>query len=141
MKKKNTSDLHTELRNTKDLSLFLEQNANCFNEMDFSEKLEDLIASKGITKSSLAEHSGMSEVYLYQVLSRKRNPSRSRIICLCIGLGATLEETQDLLHSSGQAVLYPRSRSDAIIMYGIMNGMDLYNINELLFRQGEDTLM
>ncbi len=139
--KKNTDELQTQLRSAKDISLFLEENRGSFSSMDFPGTLEKMIAKKGITKAALAERSGMSEVYLYQVLSGKRNPTRTRIICLCIGLRATLEETQRLLQCSGQAVLYSRNRSDAIIMYGIMNRMDLYKINEMLFRQDENTLV
>ena len=88
MTKKNTDDLQTELHNTRDLSQFLEENQISFHDMDFAGKLEEMIAKSGFTKASLAERSGMSEVYLYQVLSGKRNPTRTRIICLCIGLAA-----------------------------------------------------
>ena len=62
----------------------------------------------------------MSEVYLHQVFSGRRNPSRSRLLCLCFGLNASLEETQELLKQCGFAQLYPKDRRDAIILYGII---------------------
>ena len=43
-------------------------------------------------KAALAKQAGMSEVYLHQVFAGRRNPSRDRLIGLCFGLSATLEE-------------------------------------------------
>ena len=88
----------------------------------------------------MAKQSGMSEVYLHQVFSGRRNPSRSRLLCLCFGLNATLEETQELLKQCGLAQLYPKNKRDAIILYGILNGMDLYAVNDKLFAENEETL-
>ena len=70
----------------------------------------------------------------------RRNPSRSRLICLCFGLSATLEETQTLLKQCGYAQLYARDRRDAIILYGIVNGMSLFDVNDKLFSEEEETL-
>lgn len=61
-------------------------------------------------------------------------------LCLCFGLSATLEETQELLKQCGFAQLYPKDRRDAIILYGIMNGMDLFTVNDKLFVENEETL-
>ena len=82
----------------------------------------------------------MSEVYLHQVFAGRRKPSRDRLICLCIGLGATLEETQKLLERAACARLYPRLKRDAIISYGIVHHMELPEINDELFTENEKTL-
>ena len=82
----------------------------------------------------------MGEVYLHQVFSGRRNPSRDRLLCLCIGLEATLEETQCLLKQSAYAQLYPKSKRDAIITYGILHHMELHAINDKLFAENEKTL-
>ena len=82
----------------------------------------------------------MSEVYLHQVFSGRRNPSRDRLLCLCIGLEATLEETQCLLKQSAYAQLYPKSKRDAVITYGILHRMELHAINDKLFAENEKTL-
>ena len=67
----------------------------------------------------------MSEVYLHQVFSGRRSPSRDRLLCLCLGLEATLEETQELLRQAGFAQLYPRHKRDAVISYGLVHGISL----------------
>ena len=62
------------------------------------------------------------------------------MLCLCFGLGATLDEAQELLRSCGYAELYPRVRRDAIITYGLLHGMDLFAVNDRLFAEDEETL-
>ena len=84
---------------------------------------------------------GMSEIYLHQVFSGRRNPSRDRLLCLCIGLGCSLEETQRLLQQASYAQLYPRIKRDAIITHGILHGTDLNDINDKLFSENEKTLL
>ena len=102
--------------------------------------LNALFQKHRISKAALARLSGMSEVYLHQVFAGRRNPSRSRLLCLCFGLDATVEETQLLLKHCGHAQLYPKNRRDAIILYGLANNMDLFDINDKLFRENEETL-
>ena len=82
----------------------------------------------------------MSEVYLYQLYTGRRFPSRNRMLCLCLGLSATLEETQTILRQYGFATLYPANRRDAIIIYGLMHNQDLFQINDVLFAENEETL-
>ena len=138
---RSTDELNTELNKTDDLKKFLEENAENFAPRDFPKLLKDQIRKKGINKADLAKASGMSDVYLHQLISGRRMPSRSRLICICIGLGLTLEETQNLLFRSGMGQLYARSRWDAIIIYGINHRMDLYAVNDLLFDANENTLI
>ena len=67
----------------------------------------------------------MSDVYLHQILSGKRHPSRNRLLALCLGMGSRVKETQELLKQSGEAVLYPKIWFDAVVLYGLMRQMDL----------------
>ena len=55
-------------------------------------------------------------------------------------MSASLEETQELLRLCGLAELYPKVRRDAIIIYGLLHGMDLFAINDRLFSEDEETL-
>ena len=82
----------------------------------------------------------MSEVYLHQVFAGRRNPSRSRVLCICFGLNATLDETQELLKQCSLAQLYPREKRDAIVIYGLLHGMSLFEVNDKLFEEDEETL-
>ena len=82
----------------------------------------------------------MSEVYLHQVFAGRRNPSRDRLLCLCVGLEVSLDEAQKLLKQAAYAPLYPKNRRDAIITYGILHHMQLQAINDKLFLENEKTL-
>lgn len=137
---KDTNNLRQELMETATLDQFLSENQDNFNRDSICELLNRLFQKRRISKATLAKQSGMSEVYLHQVFSGRRNPSRNRLLCLCFGLNASLEETQELLKRCGFAQLYPKDRRDAIILYGILNGMDLFAVNDKLFAENEETL-
>lgn len=137
---KDTNNLRRELMETATLDQFLSENQDNFNRDSICELLNRLFQKRRISKATLAKQSGMSEVYLHQVFSGRRNPSRNRLLCLCFGLNASLEETQELLKQCGFAQLYPKDRRDAIILYGILNGMNLFAVNDKLFTENEETL-
>lgn len=137
---KNTDDLQLELMTAADLSQFIEDNADKFSRENIADALNNLFLQKDISKAALAKNAGMSEVYLHQVFAGHRNPSRNRLLCLCFGMGATLDETQTLLKQCGYAQLYSRKKRDAVVIYGLLHGMTLFEVNDKLFCENEDTL-
>ena len=137
---KDTNNLRQALMEAPTLDHFLSENQDSFNRDSVCELLNQLYQKRRISKAALAKQSGMSEVYLHQVFAGRRNPSRNRLLCLCFGLSATLEETQELLKQCGLAQLYPKDRRDAIILYGILNGQDLFTVNDKLFAENEEIL-
>lgn len=140
MNEKNTDRLQQELMSTSDLDRFLSENDASFRDTPLQEALQRVFDEKGLSKAMLAKRSGISEVYLHQLFSGRRFPSRSRLLCVCFGLGATMEETQALLQQARYAPLYSRDRRDAIIIYGLSHAMDLFQINDKLFTENLDTL-
>ena len=140
MKKKNTDGLQQELMDSPDLTLFLFQNQEQFVNKSVSELLNHLFEEKNISKAALAKKAGMSEIYLHQIFAGRRNPSRNRLLCLCYGLEASVEETQELLKLCGMAQLYPKLKRDAIIYYGLLHKLSLFEINDKLFDENEETL-
>ena len=141
MAERSTDEMKTQLTQANGLKQFLEENMDSFAESDFPNLLKDKLAEKKISKAQLAKASGMSDVYLYQLLSGRRSPSRNRLICICIGLSLTVDETQDLLFRAGTGPLYAKNKWDAIILYGISHRLDLFAINDLLFEENENTLI
>lgn len=140
MDNKNTNDLQQKLMSTLNLNDFLSDNQDKFSNETPAEILNRLFEKKKVSKAALAKQSGMSEIYLHQIFAGRRNPSRNRIICLCFGLEATLDETQELLKRCGLAQLYPKIRRDAIIIFGFVHGVSLFEINDKLFAEDEETL-
>ena len=140
MDKKNTDGLQQELMDSTDLSQFLSRNQEQFVGKSVAELLNHLFEKKNISKAALAKQAGMSEIYLHQIFAGRRTPSRNRLLCLCYGLEASIEETQELLRLCGMAELYPKLKRDAIIYYGLLHKLDLFVINDKLFDENEDTL-
>lgn len=140
MQDKSTDDLRQELMESPDLEQYLAENDAFFSSKDAAAMLNQLFKKCGLSKAALAKRSGMSDIYLHQIFSGRRNPSRSRLLCLCIGLGTSLEETQELLKLCGLAQLYPKLRRDAIIIYGLTHRLSLFSINDSLFSSDEETL-
>lgn len=140
MSDKTTSDLRQELMEDNSIDTYLQGNAALFVNQDVVALLTGLYEQKHLTKAALARRAGMSEVYLHQVFAGRRNPSRDRLLCLCIGLEATVEETQQLLRQAGYAQLYPRVRRDAIILHAIAHGIALPLVNDKLYEENEKTL-
>ena len=137
---KGTTDMRQELMESANLDQFLSENKENFCSVGISGVLRDMLRKRKTSKAALARRSGMSEVYLHQIFSGQRNPSRNRIICLCFGLKASVEEAQDLLKKCGFAQLYAKNRRDAIILYGLQNSMDLFAVDDKLFAEKEETL-
>ena len=140
MNEKNTDTLHQELMSTNNLDRFLTENDASFRDVPLQEAIQRIFDEKGMSKAQLAKQSGISEVYLHQLFSGRRFPSRSRLLYLCFGLGATVDEAQSLLQQARHAPLYSRDRRDAIIIFALSHHMTLFEVNDKLFTENLDTL-
>lgn len=140
MNEKNTDTLQQELMSTNNLDRFLTENDASFRDVPLQEAIQRIFDEKGMSKAQLAKQSGISEVYLHQLFSGRRFPSRSRLLCLCFGLGATVDEAQSLLQQARHAPLYSRDRRDAIIIFALSHHMTLFEVNDKLFTENMDTL-
>lgn len=140
MNEKNTDALQQELMSTNNLDRFLTENDASFRDVPLQEAIQRIFDEKGMSKAQLAKQSGISEVYLHQLFSGRRFPSRSRLLCLCFGLGATVDEAQSLLQQARHAPLYSRDRRDAIIIFALSHHMTLFEVNDKLFTENLDTL-
>ena len=140
MREKTTDDLSQELMSQPNLDQYITENEAYFADTDISAFLAGIYEKCGLSKAALARRSGMSEVYLHQVFSGRRKPSRDRLLCLCAGLEAGLEDIQRLLKQAGYAPLYPKLKRDAIIIHGILSHTPLNEMNDKLFSESERTL-
>lgn len=140
MKGKTTGELLEELMEPGSFSSYLSRNREQMLHPNVGRELDKFCRGQKLSKAAVARRSGVSEVYLHQVLAGKRSPSRDRLLCLCIGLSAGVEEIQKLLRQAGFAQLDPRITRDALILYGLSRGQSLPQINGALLVQGEKAL-
>ena len=135
-----TTDMIQDIEKNTTLSQFLENFRDSFSETGVSDLIRSELKKSGMTKAALAKRAGISEVYLYQILSQRRHPSRDLMMCICIDLSLSLEKTQCMLLSGGFAKLFIMHRRDAIIMYGILNKKNTYEVNDMLYTEHEQML-
>lgn len=140
MDKKSTDNLKQELMSDPDIDTYIKENRYGFVDCDISSLLLKLYEGKNISKAELARRSGMSEVYLHQLFSGRRKPSRDKLLCLCVGMELTIEETQTALKEAAYAELYPRVKLEAVIYHGIVHHTSLDQINDNLFDVNEKAL-
>lgn len=140
MRRKNTDDLNQELMSAPDIDSYIKNNQTSFAERSVTELLASFYERQGLSKAELARRSCMSEVYLHQVFAGRRNPSRDKLLCLCIGMELSFDETQELLKEAAYAQLYPRIKREAVIIHGIVHHTPLEEINDRLFAEDEAAL-
>lgn len=140
MERSTVDALLRELKETKDLAAFLERNHTSFLRKTVAQGLSELFLTRSISKAELARRADVSLVYLHQVFGGRRMPSRDRLLGLCLGLHATLEETQYLLQLAVYAPLCPLYRRDAIFIYGLFRQMTLDDIRETMTQFDEPPL-
>ena len=138
---KDTGELLSILGNTEDWEEYRKENGESFRSTTVAEELLRLCREKGISKAELAKNSGISDVYLYQILRGIRTPSRDRMICMCMGLKLSEQESQHFLRACGFAPLYVRQERDAMILHAMMHGTDLQTLNEELYEQEKEPLL
>ena len=140
MHNKKTSDLERELSACADLKKYLDQNTFRAESCTVSQQLTELMEQKSIPRSLLITRSGLNDIYVYQILSGHRRPSRDKLLCLAIGLELDAEQVQTLLKCCGYAPLYAKNRRDSIVLHGFHHTLSLLNINETLYNLGEPLL-
>ena len=77
-----------------DLDRFFAEHRLVRHEESVREVLEILLRERRMTKAELSKRACVNESYLYEILSGRKRPSRDRMLCLCFGLGLSLEESQ-----------------------------------------------
>lgn len=137
---KDTSKIVEELGLCPDFNTFYNENGEYMISATLSEKLDELLKSKGLKKSQVIRDSELSEVYSYQIFSGLRVPERKKLLSLAIGMKLNLDEVQNLLKCAGYSPLYVKLPFDSIIIYGICKKLSVVEINALLFDYDMETL-
>lgn len=139
--KKDTSMLLEALKGFSDFHQFYEANVNELQKVSLHAALLSLIDQKGLEKAQVVRQAYMSEVYAYQILSGLRqHPARNKVLCLTLAMKLTPEETQTLLKQTGYPPLYARDTFDCVVLYGVIKGLDVPAVNDLLFEYTGETL-
>ena len=113
------SDVLSGIDNTKDMEKFMEEPKVIDSFKNFPDYFRSLSAVQQLESGELIQRSGLERSFYYQVMKGTRNPSRDKVLRLCIAAGLTLRETTRALELSGNAPLYPKNRRDIILTVAI----------------------
>lgn len=96
---------------------------------------------KKLVLADVVKKSGISTNYVYQIINGKKNPSRDKLIALCIAASMSFKETNRGLVLGGYAPLYPKNKRDIHIGICINTGMkSVLEVNICLEENGEEPL-
>lgn len=140
-KQKNTTQELLNLLESGSLSQFLEEQADHVQPLTFSQHLAALMEERGLTPAKLGELALLSRSFTYQLCSGVRTPGRDVVLRLALVLKLDLEETQRLLRTACRGALYPRVRRDAVFIFAMQQGLNLFDTNELLCSLDEPPLL
>lgn len=129
------------LKNATSFRSFLRQNQQNMLDPDLAEYLMNLLTQKGLKRSLVVERSGVDKAYVYQIFKGNKKPSRDKLIAIAFGMGLNEEETQRVLKLAGHSELYPRLARDALILFFIQRGKDIWETDDALDRNGFPTLL
>ena len=137
---KDTSEIVKELGLCPDFKTFYTENKDYMISGKLPELLNDLLFKKGLKKAQVIKKSELSEIYAYQIFSGVRVPERRKLLCLAVGMGLNIEQTQQLLKCAGYPQLYVKLPFDSIVLYGLCKQLTVVKINELLYEYELETL-
>ena len=111
---KQTEELLEGLKKANNLENYVLENQDEFMQVDIAEYLD--------------------RSYVYHILNGERkNPSRSKLLAICVAMKMDIKETQYFLRAAQVPVLYPRNQRDCIILYGLEQGASVMELNETLY--------
>ena len=137
---KSTDELLNILKNTSNISSYMQNQAENLTIFSPCEYLENLLSKKSLSKSECIKQSGLDRTYCYQIFSGIKTPSRDKLLALSFGMKLTTDEVQQLLKHTGYSPLYPRDKRDSILLFAFNRRLSIEDANALLFEM-EFTLL
>lgn len=93
-----------------------------------------------LNNSEIIKRGDIERSYYYQIMKGNRNPSRDKVLRICIGAKLDQKEASHLLLASDYSPLYEFRIRDLIIMTALTKQLDVVETNMLLDEFGVETL-
>ncbi len=137
---KDTSEILEELGLCQEFKTFYQENKEYMVTQSLAQLLTQLLEQTGMEKPQIVKKSEIAEVYVYQIFSGLRVPTRRKLLALAVGMELNLEQVQMLLKCAGYPRLYVKRPADSVVIFGICNHLTVRKINEMLFEYGLETI-
>lgn len=134
-----TDELLKELLNAPSAASFVDDNN--FIDRTLSEYLAQLLEEKGLKQAEVIRKAQLDVTFGYQIFKGTRHPKRDKVLQLAFALDCSLQETNRLLQAANCNELYCKNRRDAIIIYAITHHYGLFQVEDALYRFGEETIL
>ena len=141
MKNADTKMLFNQLLDTNDIKSFIQNNRKHLLSNHMLTFINQIIMKKDLATSTIVNNSGLSTPFTYQILSGQRKPKRDSLIQLAFGLTLTFPETQRLLQLALLGELYPKTKRDALIIYGTNKKLSIFELDDMLSEYGKQTIL
>ena len=106
---KKTEELLKTIQSCKNYQDFIsESRQELISVRKLGEAFQEILTQKKLKKSDVIRNSGIDRGYAYDILSDKKQPSRDKVLLLCLGASFSFEEVQTLLKQTGYPMLYAR---------------------------------
>ncbi|MDH8677799.1 hypothetical protein QE109_06550 [Fusibacter bizertensis] len=135
-KKPSTEILAESLIKSSDIDAFLDTHSHSVVAENFNDYLYHLVEVRDMKISDCLRLSMISESYGYQLFNGKRQPSRTKVLQLALGLGLALDETNRLLKLAEKSELYVKDQRDAVVMFALNKNWSLFDTEALLNERG-----
>ncbi len=133
--KKSTKELLDVLKNTKSIDDYLSNELSSPTDVELTQLLEAALVNHNISKADAIKASGLARTYAYQIFQGIKQPSRDKLLCLCIGIKMDVEEVQSMLRICDYPPLYAKKERDSVILFALMKKLSITDTNELLYAQ------
>lgn len=138
MKEPLTDELLQELLDSPTVEQFTD--AHKLKPRTLSEYLQRLLNEHGLRRIDVIHAANLNETFGYQVFTGTRQAGRDKLLQIAFAMGLSLQETGRLLQAGGANGLYCKNRRDAIIIFCLNRSASLAEVNDELYRFGEQTI-
>ena len=107
-----------------------------------SRKLPQILLPRmgGMSYEVLADLTGCSRAYVYGIMKGVKHPEKDMLLRIAFVLGMNVDETQEMLQTAHRATLSSKDKRDICLIFGLVNGLDLESMDEVLLEQGQKPL-
>lgn len=133
--------LLTSIKNASELKQYTDTLSNARLFITFPEYISEQMRLHHMTASQLIADAGLQRNYGYQILDGRRNPSRDKVIALCLALSLNLSDAGRALTLSKNGQLYSKNKRDSILIFALEKKLSVMDANELLQEMGEPLLL
>lgn len=131
-----TEEILKQLKDSTSLKTFLDENKGVFYTSKLSIHLHQLLEERSLGPSYLIKNTQLSKSYVYKLMAGERAISKDRLLQIAFALQCNIDECNQLLKSAGLQSLYAKNERDCVIIHGIIQHLDIFQMDNLLEEHG-----